>query len=81
MKQNTYYLGLDVHKENISIAIAEGGGSREVSHMGEIRNDLHAIEKLLSKLCRVHEGGSFEVCYEAGPCGFGILEFLKYQNG
>jgi len=34
-----------------------------VRHMGEISNDLHAIEKLLSKLCRVHEGGTFEVCY------------------
>ena len=77
MKQNTYYVGLDVHKENISVAIAEGGGSREVRHLGEISNDLHATKKLLSKLRRVHEGGSFEVCYEAGPCGFGIARRLE----
>lgn len=77
MKQNTSYLGLDVHKESISVAIAEGGRGGEVRLLGEISNDMHALEKLLAKLRKAHPGESFEVCYEAGPCGFGIARRLE----
>jgi transposase len=77
MKQNTSYLGLDVHKESISVAIAEGGREGEVRLLGEISNDMHALEKLLAKLRKAHPGESFEVCYEAGPCGFGIARRLE----
>jgi transposase len=75
--KNRLYLGLDVHKDSITIAIAEGGGrSKEVRLYGAVSNDLHAIEKALQKIRNAHPGATLEVCYEAGPCGFGIARRL-----
>ena len=72
--ENTLYLGLDVHKDSITIAIA--GRKGEVRLYGAISNDLHAIEKALRKIRQAHGGARLEVCYEAGPCGFGIARRL-----
>jgi transposase len=74
--KNTLYLGLDVHKDSITIAIAMGGRNGEVRLYGAISNDLHALEKALSKIRQAHGGAGLEVCYEAGPCGFGIARRL-----
>ncbi len=70
------YLGLDVHKDSITIAIAMGGRNGEVRLYGTISNDLQALEKVLRKIARAHGGAVLEVCYEAGPCGFGIARRL-----
>ena len=75
------YLGLDVHKDSICVAIAEGGRKGEVRDYGSISNDLHALEKLMARLRKAHGSNGTEavlhVCYEAGPCGFGIARRLK----
>jgi transposase len=70
------YLGLDVHKDSITIAIAVEGRNGEVRLYGTISNDLHALEKTLRKIRQAHGGAQLEVCYEAGPCGFGIARRL-----
>jgi len=44
------YLGLDVHKEWILVAVAEWGRNGAVHDWGAISNDLHAVEKLLARL-------------------------------
>lgn len=77
MKHITHHLGLDVHKDSISVAIAEHGPKGEVRLLGAISNSLHAIEKLLAKLRKAHPGVTLEACYEAGPCGFGIARRLN----
>ena len=72
------YLGLDVHKDSIAVAIAEGGRKGEIRDYGAISNDLHALEKLLARLRQAHGPDVvIHVCYEAGPCGFGIARRLK----
>ena len=43
------YIGLDVHKDSITVAVAQGGRDGEVRLYGTISNDLHAIEKLLTR--------------------------------
>jgi transposase len=64
------YVGLDVHKEGIVVAVATGGLRGEVREYGRIANTPTALDRLLRKL-----GGDsvrLRLCYEAGPCGYGI---------
>ena len=74
MKTNDKFIGLDVHKDTIVIAIAEGGRGGEERAYGTISNDLHALEKTLRKLGG--EGVRLHVVYEAGPTGFVIYRRL-----
>jgi transposase len=76
MKNTEIYIGLDVHKETITAAVAEAGRTGEVRQAGTITNDLHALEKLLRRI-RGDQGRPLHVCYEAGPCGFVIARRLK----
>jgi len=49
MNKNILFIGLDVHKESIEIAIAEGA-SLEVRRYGKIGGTRDAIRKALRKL-------------------------------
>jgi transposase len=77
MQTITLYLGLDVHKDSITIAIAEPGSKGEVRLFGTITNDIDRLEKALSRIRKAHPGAHLEVAYEAGPCGFVIARRLK----
>lgn len=59
------FLGLDVHANTISVAIAEPNG--EVRSLGTIRNTLGEIRRLVKRLEPV---SSLRACYEAGPTGY-----------
>jgi len=48
MNDGSKYIGLDVHKETIAVAIAAASGG-EVRYFGEIRNTPEAIRKHLRK--------------------------------
>jgi transposase len=69
MKQFSKFIGMDVHKETIAVAIAEVGGGQPV-YFGEIANTAEAIGKLLKKLGNGKSELAF--CYEAGPCGYAV---------
>jgi transposase len=77
MKAITLYIGLDVHKDPITIAIAQAGRQGEIRLFGTITNDVHALEKALIRIRKAHPGAHLEVAYEAGPCGFVIARRLK----
>ncbi len=64
MKGKARFLGLDVHAETISVAVAEVDG--EVRSLGVIANRGDSIRKLISKLGAVDR---LRACYEAGPTG------------
>ena len=74
MKEFSKYVGLDVHKETIAVAVAETNGG-EVRYCGEIGNTPEAIKKLVSQLRK--GGAQLSFCYEAGPCGYGIHRQLS----
>jgi transposase len=69
------YVGLDVHKEGIVVAVAEGGQRGEVRDYGRIANTPAALDRLIRKLGG--EGVGLRFCYEAGPCGYGIQRHLS----
>ncbi len=47
--EHTRFVGLDIHKERISIAMTESGRSGAVEYLGEIANDPDAISKLCDR--------------------------------
>jgi transposase len=65
MEKGTRFVGLDVHKASIAVAVAGAFGDPE-DH-GQIANDPAAIRKLLDRLGR--EDARLSVAYEAGPTG------------
>lgn len=68
--QNSTFIGLDVHKATISVAIAQGERGGEVRHWGTVPHRSDHVRKLVEKLA---EGGArLHFCYEAGPCGYGL---------
>ena len=73
MSNYSKYLGLDVHKDTISVAIAEEGREEPRSY-GKILNTPQAIRKLIKKICPGDEEMLF--CYEAGPCGYEVYRLL-----
>lgn len=74
MEELITYVGLDVHKDTITVALAEGLDRGEMREYGEIANRPDAIKRLLGKL--TGRGGLLRFCYEAGPCGYGLQRQL-----
>jgi transposase len=72
------YVGLDVHKQGIVVAVAEDGLRGEVREYGRIANTPAALDRLARKLS--HEGVKLRLCYEAGPCGYGIQRHLSARG-
>jgi transposase len=68
------YVGLDVHKDTIAVALADGGKRGEAREHGIIVHTSSALAKLAAKLAR--GGRELRFCYEAGPCGYGIQRQL-----
>jgi transposase len=68
------YVGLDVHKDSITIAVArEGRGAAET--WKTIPYDGVRLRKALKMLVKSPE--QLRVCYEAGPTGFGLCRRLR----
>jgi transposase len=75
MEKPITYIGLDVHKDTIAIALAEAGKREEVREHGKIANTPAALKVLAARLA--HNGHELRFCYEAGPCGYGIQRQLS----
>jgi transposase len=74
MKKFTRFVGLDVHKDTIAVAIADVGG--EVEFKGQIANHEASIRRLLKQLTSGVGRAAIKIVYEAGPCGFALFRLL-----
>jgi transposase len=72
MIQRTRFVGLDVHKETIAVAVAEDGSPPQ--SWGIIANDPQAVRKLARSLAG--DGVQLVAAYEAGPTGFAVQRLL-----
>jgi len=71
MEKSIRYIGLDVHKQTIAVAVAD---AREVRSYGVIANTPATLKVLAGKLSE--SAAELRFCYEAGPCGYGIQRQL-----
>lgn len=74
MTDLTLFVGMDVHKKTISVAMAEASAGTEVRFYGTIANTPDTIRGLCKKLTK--DGRQLHFCYEAGPCGYGVQRQL-----
>lgn len=77
-KSSTLFIGMDVHKETIDVAIATNRLNGKVHHYGQIPNRIDTVDKLTAKLKR--EAKTLKFVYEAGPCGFGLYRHLTRKK-
>lgn len=70
------HAGLDVHKDSITIAVAEPGcaAARVIGTIG------HDVPKLLKLLAKLGGAKAVHVVYEAGPTGWGLQRALTAKG-
>ena len=72
------FIGMDVHKKTITIAIADEGRQKQPRVYGTIANELDALNKFCRKM--VSTSTQIHFVYEAGPCGYGIYRHLNKKG-
>ena len=70
---NVRFVGLDVHEESITIAVADGDGSVPAV----LRRIPHDLNLLVRELKALSTRAVLKVAYEAGSGGFGVFHKLK----
>src|SRR5436309_2456795 len=65
------HLGLDVHKDSISVAVLPPG--QESAEVDKIFHDEPSVRRLVA---RFPDPGRLRVCYEAGPTGYELQRLL-----
>jgi transposase len=76
MRVSGFFVGLDVHKDTIAVAVAEAGRA-PARLVGGIAHD---VGKLLKVLAHYGEPGWVQVVYEAGPTGYGLQRELARRG-
>lgn len=74
MTQRMVYVGLDVHKESITVAVAHRDPPAQLEELGTLPNRPDSVRRLIERL---RPRGQVRVCYEAGPCGYALYRQLQ----
>lgn len=72
MKSTTYWVGVDVHKETLSVSVLPDRGS-EVRPTVTIPNRPAEVRRLFARLAK---DAQVRACYEAGSCGYELYRQL-----
>ena len=78
MKKSIMFVGLDVHKNSIAVAIASAGRNAEVRHYGTIGGTVEDLLRAAKKIDSPNVDLHF--VYEAGPCGYDIYRCLTEKG-
>lgn len=73
-QNNRLFVGLDVSKLKISVAVADGERGGEVRFYGDIASDPNSVTNIVEKLAK--RGAVLHFCYEAGPTGYELYRQL-----
>lgn len=76
MSDISIFVGLDVHKDSIDIALVECDRKATVRFYGTVGGDLADLEKAVRRIRKAHPISVFHFVYEAGPCGYDIYRYL-----
>jgi len=76
--QNSIFVGMDVHKVAINVAVAVRG-RREPEAEWQVANEPRAVKKLVKKLKEMTRG-AVRAAYEAGPCGYALQRQMCEQG-
>ncbi len=75
MEQASRFVGMDVHKDTIVVAVTASGEVGKATAYGTFPNTAASLERLVRRLRQAGDGPLW-FCYEAGPCGYGIHRTL-----
>lgn len=78
MQKFTKWVGMDVHKSSIVVAVLEDDQAESEAFTVTIENEPKAIRRLMKRLGR--DGSELGTCYEAGPCGFDLHRMLDEMD-
>ena len=77
-ESSTVFVGLDVHKDSISIAYVLNDPGAEVTYVGPIGTRQCDIDKLIRRMQSKARRAVF--VYEAGPCGYWLYRYLTKKG-
>jgi len=77
-RTTTLFVGLDVHKDSISVAYASGESRDQPVFVGPIGTLQRDIDKVVRKL--QSKGSRLVFAYEAGPCGYVLYRYLTKKG-
>jgi hypothetical protein len=66
MEQPTRFIGMDVHKDTIVVAVTAAGDGGKATPYGTVPNSVPALEKLVKRL-RQAGSGPLKFCFENSP--------------
>lgn len=76
MTENITYVGMDVHKKEHRVAMILPGGQMKE---WKVVNGQRELQRMI-KAIRRQAPGEIVICYEAGPCGFGLQRQLSGEG-
>jgi transposase len=74
MKKIAQFVGLDVHKDTVCMAVALGGPGMAVQELGVVPHD---VAKVVQRILELGPPECLQVAYEAGPTGYGLYRAFK----
>jgi transposase len=77
-QSSTLFIGMDVHKDSMSIAYVPQGHGAEVTYLGTIGTRQADIDNLIRKMQSRAPHRIF--VYEAGPCGYWLSRYLTKKG-